>query len=409
MRVGMPDKRTRKAGTAISLALVLFVASIPSQPTQAAPLPVSESATVLYRADWSHGLAGWTLLGDRGWSVTHGVLTYSGMGNSELLAPFRLPISGDVAVEAQIEQGRRVRNRQSDRGYGVVANHSVKLWSGVAGGFFYGDQPYTPQSELYWDGDTVSGEDVALHDGYDQFRLERRGNVYSVVENGIGTVHFNINDAHGTRLGLFSRQYRIRVRSLLVLALPTKKASGISLGRNPTLPPLKAFDLSLADVPPTFTRTYGHYYPNAEVARQRNVSVQSLNLLGRIISYEVSYRRPTTRLYDDIYASITVYGTTQAAHVDTQYIISAYQQNRSAPEYTQSVPGAFGDEDGLIAYRYTAYDGSQYDTYDLVFRRGLYRAALELDFPHGQESHEQSVGLVTQLGHVVDERLKKSS
>src|SRR5260370_33170199 len=66
------------------------------------PLP---AGTVLYQADWSHGLTGWT--GAQGWKVVQGQLVSDSSGTATFTIPYR-PTVSDCAVEVRIQIVRAV-------------------------------------------------------------------------------------------------------------------------------------------------------------------------------------------------------------------------------------------------------------------------------------------------------------
>src|SRR5260221_6661910 len=66
------------------------------------PLP---AGTVLYQADWSHGLTGWT--GAQRWYVVQGQPVSSSSGTATFTIPYR-PTVSDYAVEVRIQIMRSV-------------------------------------------------------------------------------------------------------------------------------------------------------------------------------------------------------------------------------------------------------------------------------------------------------------
>src|SRR5439155_2406170 len=73
---------------------------------QSSPTPTSLPAgTVLYRADWSHGLA--SLPGMHGWKVVQGKLESDTSGSATFTIPYRLSVT-DYAVEVRIQMVRSV-------------------------------------------------------------------------------------------------------------------------------------------------------------------------------------------------------------------------------------------------------------------------------------------------------------
>src|SRR5258708_1660100 len=61
------------------------------------PLP---AGTVLYQADWSHGLTGWT--GAQGWKVVQGQLVSASSGTATFTIPYR-PTVSDYALKVHIQ------------------------------------------------------------------------------------------------------------------------------------------------------------------------------------------------------------------------------------------------------------------------------------------------------------------
>lgn len=69
--------------------------------------PTPGSGTLLYQADWSQGLGGWT--GATGWKTSGGMLVNdgkdapSGPAGPTILAPYQLSAAGNFAIEARIQ------------------------------------------------------------------------------------------------------------------------------------------------------------------------------------------------------------------------------------------------------------------------------------------------------------------
>jgi len=73
-----------------------------TQPTSTA-LP---SGTLLYQADWSHGLSGWQ--GTQGWKVVQGQLEADSSGPATITIPYKPQVT-DYAIEVRIQVVRLVR------------------------------------------------------------------------------------------------------------------------------------------------------------------------------------------------------------------------------------------------------------------------------------------------------------
>src|SRR6266852_2000459 len=58
------------------------------------------AGTVLYQADWSHGLSGWP--GTHGWKVAQGQFVSDSSGSAAFTIPYRLSVT-DYAVEIHIQ------------------------------------------------------------------------------------------------------------------------------------------------------------------------------------------------------------------------------------------------------------------------------------------------------------------
>ena len=157
-----------------------------SSPTPT-PLP---AGTVLYKADWSHGLAGWP--GTQGWKVVQGQLVSDSSGIATLTIPYR-PTVSDYAVEVRIQI---VRSVPPYGGYYEIVAPKLPGKDGYHAGVLDlkapGPHPFGlhPQSNVYLDpyGDTARGsgipQDYEPGTGWHTYRVEVRGNEASLLDNG---------------------------------------------------------------------------------------------------------------------------------------------------------------------------------------------------------------------------------
>ena len=90
---------------------VLPAATVPAVVHASPPPTTLPAGTVLYQADWSHGLAGWQ--GVQGWKVVHGQLEANSSDPLTLTIPYR-PTVTDYAVEIHLQI---VRLLQQNGGY----------------------------------------------------------------------------------------------------------------------------------------------------------------------------------------------------------------------------------------------------------------------------------------------------
>jgi hypothetical protein len=165
-------------------------ASVPAA-RHLSPTPTSLPAgTVLYQADWSHGLAGWT--GARGWKVVQGQLVSASSGTATFTIPYR-PAVSDYAVEVRIQI---IRSVPPYGGYYEFAAHKLAGKDGYHAGVLSlkapGPHPFGshPQSQVYLDpsGDMNQGSGMP-HDyepgsEWHTYRVEVRGNEASLLDDG---------------------------------------------------------------------------------------------------------------------------------------------------------------------------------------------------------------------------------
>src|SRR5437868_8336072 len=75
---------------------------------QRQPTPTTlAKGTVLYQADWSHGLSGWQA--SQGWKVAQGQLQADSLTDSSIIAPYQSTVP-DYAVETRIQIVRVLKN-----------------------------------------------------------------------------------------------------------------------------------------------------------------------------------------------------------------------------------------------------------------------------------------------------------
>jgi hypothetical protein len=385
------------------LAVLLLVGWLSVGPAHAAP-------PVLYAARWSSGLAGWQPVGDPGWTVTNGIPVYGNhTGAADLIAPYRAGGLQNFAVEASIARigDRGASLAYPERGYGVFVRGTGKHGADIGGGFFYGElngNGFYPQSGLDWHGSVLRGADVALHDGFNTFRLEVHGGHYALFENGVLTVQATVKGLRGDRVGVFSREYRLRVRSFRVFALPAQSASG---GPAPSLlAGLPSLDLRAKEAPSGFRKSYGEYYTNAEVATERGVTADSLRQSGRLLSYEVEYRRLLDRHNPEkgekaIDASVSAFLSADGARASFDYVHGYYKEH----QFRLSTPGKYGTEDFLAGYEYPLQTKT-YTSYDLGFVRGTHYAAVSVYFVKGTVPAFQALQWLDAAARAIDTRLK---
>jgi hypothetical protein len=195
-----------------SISFVVFgvlTLAFPASPSVAA------SPQVLYAADWSAGLNGWT--GGPSWKPLRGMLVSDGTGGSldQVLAPYDTRDLADYAVEARIRViraapgwasgvlGLAVRGSTAGGGYlGLVRNGDEVAIRESGGGLIAEGQSFVP--------------DAAWH----TYRLEVDGNAVTFLIDGgrVATVLDN-RFLTGGLTGLVDYSYQIEVDTYRVLRL----------------------------------------------------------------------------------------------------------------------------------------------------------------------------------------------
>jgi hypothetical protein len=208
--------------------------AVPSQTTtpsvkQSSPTPTSLPAgTVLYQADWSHGLSG--LPGAHGWKVVQGQLENDSSGSATLTIPYQLTVS-DYAIEFRLQVVRSLPPYGGN--YEMVAP-KLQGKDGYNAGIFDlkapGPHPFGlhPQSSVYLNPPSppspASGmpADYEPGSGWHIYRVEVRGNEVNLLDNGT-----QIGSASSQRTGTLSNgplefncsQVMVRLSDLRILTL----------------------------------------------------------------------------------------------------------------------------------------------------------------------------------------------
>lgn len=74
---------------------------------QASPTPSVPKGTVLYKANWSHGLAGWQ--GSKAWTTVGGQLATNSLTTTSIVVPYR-PTVANYAIEARVQIAQMLVN-----------------------------------------------------------------------------------------------------------------------------------------------------------------------------------------------------------------------------------------------------------------------------------------------------------
>ena len=163
----------------------------PASAKQSSPTPTPLPAgTVLYQADWTHGLSGWP--GAHGWKVVRGQLESDSSGSATFTIPYQFPVS-NYAIEFRLQV---VRSVPPYGGHYEIVAPKVTGKDGYHAGIFDlkapGPHPFGqhPQSNVYLDpfSDASQGsgipQDYEPGSGWHIYRVEVRGNEASLLDNG---------------------------------------------------------------------------------------------------------------------------------------------------------------------------------------------------------------------------------
>lgn len=211
----MVNPRVPKLAVPVLLGAVLLMLAGCGQPsiTASSPRPV----TVLYRADWSKGMDGWS--GSEDWTALGGKLLCAGKDFSltvGAVAPLDLDRAEGYAVEADIQLlrytisngsfGVMVRVQEDGTGYGaghVPSDKAVVLRTEQGGGRPVLDsQAFTPGGEWH------------------RYRIEVRDNELRAFIDGAPTLSATDNTfLTGKRVGLWSSGAQLSVRGFEVTEL----------------------------------------------------------------------------------------------------------------------------------------------------------------------------------------------
>jgi hypothetical protein len=186
----------------------------PAPVIQATPIPATPTSfgpTVLFRADWSGGLNGWT--GDPTWRSVGGMAVNDGTqpsNGSLLLAPYRAQ-SPDYSIEATIQSitnqyGFAIVSRyESGNGYrsSINVGDGTAYFEPLAGGY----SPFSQVIRFSPAGDWHS------------YRVDVHGNHYRLLADGVLLTDATDNRfLSGNQVGLWAFKNQVNVRSYSILA-----------------------------------------------------------------------------------------------------------------------------------------------------------------------------------------------
>jgi Domain of Unknown Function (DUF1080) len=209
--------------------------SVPPQTTipaarHSSPTPTPlQAGTVLYQADWSHGLTGWP--GAQGWKVVQGQLESDSSSSATFTIPYHLFVS-DYAIEIRLEIVRLL-SQNGGSSFTIFATKSPGkdgYQAGVSNLLGSGPHPMAahPQSQVFLDpyDDTSPGTGLPNayypRAGWHTYRVEVQGSEAILLVDGQ-----QISSASSQQtgvlsngpLGLSSQLVVLRVSNVRILTL----------------------------------------------------------------------------------------------------------------------------------------------------------------------------------------------
>lgn len=182
--------------------------------------------TVLYRADWSHGMDGW--VGSSGWRVVNGEMVNDGSDCCDVFAPDILGHVADYSVRAriQVNQGTSVNffslvARGKDIGNGLLGYDTGGYDGGVDDLTSPGAGQVSGQAFISHTGETdLAGAPFDPNLTFHDYRLDVRGNVITLFIDGqqIAQTSDSTYPDPG-RVGLRADNTSISVTAFVVIAL----------------------------------------------------------------------------------------------------------------------------------------------------------------------------------------------
>ncbi len=184
--------------------------------------------TMLYQADWSHGLSGWQASG--GWQVMHGQLEVNAQAMAAIVIPYKLTMTS-YAIEVRIQV---VRLLHENGGYFSIFAQKVPGRDGYQAGVSdlkgTGPRPNGshPQAQVFIDPTSSTTAGTGMPIDYEPgwqwhtYRVEVQDNQARLLVDDvqIGTASSNKTDilSNGP-IGLSTEQTVLRVSDLRVIAL----------------------------------------------------------------------------------------------------------------------------------------------------------------------------------------------
>ena len=369
---------TKRIILALAVAALVALGSLsPRQATAAGATPPAATApaAVLYRADRSAGVGGWTVF--PGFAAGQGALTFDGKSDSGAFAPFSVAGLTSFAVEATIKVGVSATPAQAY--YELFARRaSPRTITGLFAGYAAngGEKAATNVASLYWFTDRqpyyAPGAAYQPDGGFHTYRLEVQGDAYRLLIDGREMVPWTVVTlgTPGDRVGLVFTYIPAVVKSFAVYALhPTPAAAALDT---------RAFTghvLTTRDIP--FPADRAVFRDNARYALDTKLDLAAVRRTGRLYGYYQGFENRTT------YVEQSVNLHQSPAGAQAAFALFAGRVQQSAGQYqgyhaVSLAGGQIGDERFAFEYWYLSQGSPSY-VLKVLFRRGSYYVGITVD------------------------------
>ena len=190
---------------------------------QASPTPSVPKGTVLYQANWSHGLAGWQ--GSKAWTTVGGQLVTNSLTTTSIVVPYR-PTVANYAIEARVQIAQMLVNIHN--GFTIYANdapgkdgYQAQIYQLALRGAGMAPPGYIDIATDKLIISTFEQHDYQPGDAWHTYRIEVVGDQATLFVDGTqNSVSITQEDAISNGpIGLTSWGFALRVSSFVITAL----------------------------------------------------------------------------------------------------------------------------------------------------------------------------------------------
>lgn len=355
----------------VATAVLVGLATLgPRQMSMASAAPAP--ATVLYQADWTTGLDGWSIF--PGFNVANGVMTFDGKSDSGAVAPFHTHGLRSFAVEASIQVG--TPTQQARPSYDLfVRRPDVHSNSGLYAGYdaVSGEYAATNVADLSWHGARwyyAPGAAFRLDSSFHTYRIEVQGTAYRLEIDGQVMVPWtNVTLAGGDMLGLTFTYVPATVKSFTVYSLPAAPVAAYDTGT------LVAHALPQTAIP--YRANDAVFRDNARYAADNHLTAATVQGTSRLYGYLQSWQDSQTYIEQ----SINLHSSLTGAKAAFDLFSGRIQHQAKHPQGYQVIDLSAhpaGDETFAYSYHYL-YQGSLSYVVKVLFHRGSYYVGITVD------------------------------